>query len=111
MIRAFRQGLASAYAALGNKKEAVKILDQLQERSKHQYVPAAIFSMLYLALGNKDEAMRWLEKSYQDGAGTDLQGIRLDRRMDSLHGDPRFEKLISLIFGPQKKAAPEKPKP
>jgi TolB-like protein/Flp pilus assembly protein TadD len=105
-------GLAWAYAALGNKKEAAKILDQLQERSKHQYVPAAIFSMLYLALGNKDEAMRWLEKSYQDGAGIDLQGIRLDRRMAPLHGDPRFEKLISLIFGPQKKASPsEKPKP
>jgi TolB-like protein len=76
----------------------VKILDQLQERSKHQYVPAAIFSMLYLALGNKDEAMRWLEKSYQDGAGTDLQGIRLDRRMASLRGDPRFEKLVSRIL-------------
>jgi len=105
-------GLASAYVALGNKKEAVKILDQLRERSKHQYVPAAIFAMLYLALGNKDEAMRWLEKSYQDGAGADLQGIRLDRRMASLHGDPRFEKLISRIFGPQKKASPsEKPKP
>ena len=105
-------GLASAYVALGNKKEAVKILDQLRERSKHQYVPAAIFAMLYLALGNKDEAMRWLEKSYQDGAGADLQGIRLDRRMAPLHGDPRFEKLISLIFGPQKKASPsEKPKP
>jgi hypothetical protein len=68
--------------------------------------------MLYLALGNKDEAMRWLEKSYQDGAGADLQGIRLDRRMAPLHGHPRFEKLVSLIFGPQKKASPsEKPKP
>jgi TolB-like protein/Tfp pilus assembly protein PilF len=93
-------GLASAYVALGNKKEAVKILDQLQERSKHQYIPAAIFAMLYLALGNKNEAMRWLEKSYQDGAGIDLQGIRLDRRMARLHGDPRFEKLVSQILPP-----------
>ncbi|PYK24643.1 MAG: hypothetical protein DME59_12575 [Verrucomicrobia bacterium] len=91
-------GLAWAYAALGNKKDAAKILDQLQKRSKYQYVPAAIFSMLYLALGNKDEAMRWLEKSYQDGAGIDLQGIRLDRRMALLHGDPRFEKLVSRIL-------------
>ena len=54
--------------------------------------------MLYLALGNKDEAMRWLEKSYQDGAGINLQGIRLDRRTALLHGDPRFEKLVSRIL-------------
>ncbi len=94
-------GLASAYAALGNTKKAVKILDQLQERAKHQYVPAAIFAMLHLALGNKDEAMRWLEKSYQDGAGIDLQGIRLDRRMARLHGDPRFEKFVSRILPPR----------
>jgi TolB-like protein/Flp pilus assembly protein TadD len=56
--------------------------------------------MLHLALGNKNEAMRWLEKSYQDGAGIDLQGIRLDRRMARLHGDPRFEKLVNQILPP-----------
>ena len=49
-----------------------------------------------LALGNKDEALRLLEKSYDDLAPFDtgvFGSITIDRRLDGLRGDPRFDAL------------------
>jgi TolB-like protein/Tfp pilus assembly protein PilF len=89
--------LAYVYAASGNKTEALKILDQLQELFKQRYVAAYSFALLYLGLGNKEEALHWLEKSYQDRAGSDIGYIRVDPLLDSLHGDPRFEALAEKI--------------
>src|SRR4030095_11521656 len=57
--------LGHAYASSGNKSEALKILDQLQELSKQRYVSAFSFAIVYPALGDNQEALRWLEQSYQ----------------------------------------------
>lgn len=104
---AIQAGLAFAYAGSGNQNDARKMLEELNERSKkEEYVSSFAFAVAHVALGEKDEAMRWLEKAYQDGAGSDLESIQVDRRLASLHGYPRYEKLISLIFGPRKGGSP-----
>ena len=57
--------------------------------------------MIHLSLGEKDEALRLLEESYKDGAAFDtgvFGSIKIDRRLKSLHGDPRFEKLVEQIY-------------
>jgi TolB-like protein/Flp pilus assembly protein TadD len=89
--------LAHAYAASGNKTEALKILDQLKELSKQRYVAAYSFALAYLGLGDKEEALRWLEQSYQDRAGSDVGWIRVDPLLDPLRGDSRFEALAEKI--------------
>ncbi len=89
--------LGHAYASLGNKTEALKILDQLKEVSRQRYVSLYSFAVLYLALDDKPEALRWLEQSYQDRAGADIGWIRVDSLLDPLHGDPRFEALAEKI--------------
>jgi TolB-like protein/Tfp pilus assembly protein PilF/class 3 adenylate cyclase len=105
-------GLAHTYAVSANTSEALKLLDQLKELSKERYVADYTFAIVHLGLGNKDEALRWLEKAYEDGAGSDLQKLKLDQRLAPLHGDPRFEKLVSLIFGSYQNVSPaRKPAP
>jgi TolB-like protein/Tfp pilus assembly protein PilF len=89
--------LGHAYAASGNKTEAVKILEQLKELSKQRYVSAYSLAIVYLGLGDKEEALRWLEKSYQDRAGYDIGTIKVDPFLDPLRGDPRFEALVEKI--------------
>jgi TolB-like protein/Flp pilus assembly protein TadD len=89
--------LGHAYASSGNKTEAVKILEQLQELSKQRYVSAYSLAIVYLGLGDKEEALRWLEKSYQDRAGTDIGSIKIDPFLDLLRGDPGFEALAEKI--------------
>jgi tetratricopeptide (TPR) repeat protein len=58
---AFIACLGEAYAAAGYRDEAHKILEQLQDVSKHGYVTPYLVARIYTALGNKDEAFRWLE--------------------------------------------------
>ncbi|HEY6206231.1 MAG TPA: tetratricopeptide repeat protein [Chthoniobacterales bacterium] len=89
--------LARFYGLGGNKTETEKILDQLKELSKQQYVSDYSFALVYLGLGEKEEALRWLEQSYRDRAGSDVTWIRVDPLLDPLHGDPRFEALAEKI--------------
>ena len=98
--------LGHAYAFSGNKTEAVKILDQLKELSKQRYVSAYSFAIVYLGLGDKEEALHWLEKSYQDRAGTDIGSIKVDPFLDPLRGDPRFEELVTKVFAPKNGSSP-----
>jgi TolB-like protein/Tfp pilus assembly protein PilF len=98
--------LGHAYASSGNKTEAVKILEQLQELSKQRYVSAYSLAIVYLGLGDKEEALRWLEKSYQDRAGTDIGSIKIDPFFDPLRGDPRFEALAQKVFAPKNGSSP-----
>jgi TolB-like protein/Flp pilus assembly protein TadD len=90
--------LAHAYAFSDNKIEAGKILEQLVQLSKQRYVAAYSFALVYLGLGDKEEALRWLEKSHQDRAGSDIGYIRVDPLLDPLRGDPRFEALAEEIL-------------
>ena len=89
--------LGHAYGSLGNKTEALKILDQLNEVSSRRYVSASSFAVLFVGLDNKQEALRWLEQSFQDRAGADIGWIRVDSLFDPLRGDPRFEALAEKI--------------
>jgi len=90
--------LARVNGLSGNKTEAEKILNQLKELSKQRYVSAYSFALVYIGLDDKEEALRWLEKSYDDRAGSDAGWIRVDPLLDPLRGDPRFEALAEKII-------------
>jgi tetratricopeptide (TPR) repeat protein len=89
--------LAHAYATTGRLAEARKILDKLTDLSAHQYVGAYPLAIVHLALGEKEEALRLLEKSFTERDFL-LQGlfgsIKMDKRLDPLRKDPRFQKLV-----------------
>ena len=102
--------LGHAYASSGQKAEALKIVEQLKSLSTQRYVSSYSFALVYLGLGDKEEAVRWLQKSYEDRAGSDICWIKVEPMHDSLRGDPRFEKLVSLILGSQNNvSSPQKP--
>jgi TolB-like protein/Flp pilus assembly protein TadD len=93
--------LAHAYALSGKKEEARQVLHSLTIKSQQSYVSAYALAVIHLSLGDKEEALRLLERSYEDGAAFDtgvFGSIKIDRRLDPLRGDPRFEKLIERIF-------------
>jgi TolB-like protein/Flp pilus assembly protein TadD len=101
--------LARAYALAGRKEEAQKILDDLTTISRQRYVPAYSLAVIHLSLGDKEEALRLLEKSYEDRAPFDtglFASIKIDRRLDPLRGEPRFEALARKVMSG---AVPETP--
>jgi TolB-like protein/Tfp pilus assembly protein PilF len=94
-------GLGYANAVTGRRAEAQKLLDQLNQRSKQEYVPAVFRAQIYAGLGEKDQAFEWLEKSYEDRSIANLAEIKVDPQFDPLRSDPRFQDLLRRMNLPQ----------
>jgi tetratricopeptide (TPR) repeat protein len=93
--------LARGYAKLGQREEALKRLDELQQDMTQRYVSNYGFAVAYAALGEKAQAIGWLERAYQKRAGAEVILIGVDPMLDPLRGDPRFEALVEKLFGPK----------
>ena len=57
--------LGYAYAVAGRNKEALSTLDELQRRSRKEYIEPGEVAMIWAALGNKDKALDLLDEDYQ----------------------------------------------
>ncbi len=88
--------LAYAYGLLGQKEEAQKILNDLLELSKRQYVSPYNFALIYIALGDKDQAFDYLDKAFERREDS-LVSLKVNPRFDSLRSDPRFDSLLKRI--------------
>ena len=90
--------LGQAYARVGQRDEAQKILARLTEDSKSRYVSGYSMALMFMGLGDKEHAIDALERAYREGAGNDLFTIRVDPMLDDLRGQPRFEALAEKIL-------------
>jgi TolB-like protein/Tfp pilus assembly protein PilF len=89
-------GLAITYAKMGRAEDAQKILDQLLEKSRHQYVPADSIAAVYAAMGDKDEMFRWLERAIDEHSAPVL-GFIFHPEFRPFQSDPRFATLVRRI--------------
>jgi eukaryotic-like serine/threonine-protein kinase len=85
--------LGHAYARMGNKSQAERVLAELDRWSKRSYVPPYFFALVYAGLGQKDQAFAYLEKAYEDRSMV-LAALKVDPDFDSLHSDPRYQALL-----------------
>jgi TolB-like protein/Tfp pilus assembly protein PilF len=93
-------GLAHAYAAMGRRAEAEKILNEWLRQSKTNYVSPYMIATIYIGLGNKGEAFEFLEKAYQEKSPDIPYFLRTDIRLDPIRSDPRFQDLMRRVgFG------------
>ena len=85
-----------AYAAIGERNAALKIIKQLNDRALHQYVSPCSTAMIYLALGDKQRALANLEKAYEVRS-LFLFTLKADKIYDPLRSEPRFLTLLKKI--------------
>jgi tetratricopeptide (TPR) repeat protein len=85
-------GLGIGLARNGRTQEGNRVLEELLDRSKKQYVPEFWMACLFGALGRKDEAFAWFDKAYQERANG-LPLIKVLPLVDNLRSDPRFAAL------------------
>ena len=90
--------LAHAEGTTGRQSEARQILAQLTEQARTRYVSGYAFSVIYLGMGEKNEALDWIERATRDHGDYFIKFIAVDPYFDLLHGDPRFEALVSRIL-------------
>jgi TolB-like protein/Flp pilus assembly protein TadD len=89
-------GLGRAYAMADRKSDAVRILEQLRQLSRHAYVPPYFFATIYAAMGQREEAIAWLEKAF-DERDVYLAWLKVDSAVDRLQDDARFKQLLSRV--------------
>ncbi len=88
--------LVRAYAHAGRRSEALRLLDELQQRQLKGYVPTAAFVNAYLGLGENEQAFVWLEKAYKEQSNI-LGLLKVHPYFDPLRGDPRFADLVHRV--------------
>jgi len=89
-------GLAITYAKMGRREDARRILDQLIEKSRQQYVAADSIAVVYVALGEKDEALHWLDRAFEEHSGS-FYSFMFCPEFRALRSDPRFSDLLRRI--------------
>jgi tetratricopeptide (TPR) repeat protein len=91
--------LASVYGLAGRKREAVKLIDELKERSPQHYISNSLFAEAYIGLGEKDEAMSRLERAYEEHDQW-MVYINSYPGWDALRSEPRFQALVRRMNFP-----------
>ena len=88
--------LGHAYAKAGRSEAARKILKELQDRSKTEYVSPYFFAVLYAGMGDTDLAFQHLEKARMERQSY-LFLLNVEPVFDALRSDPRFSGLVKMI--------------
>jgi serine/threonine protein kinase/tetratricopeptide (TPR) repeat protein len=91
-----RAALAQTHATAGRKDEALKMLSDLTERAKQQYVSPYFFAGIHAGLGENDRALESLETAHKEKSHW-LIYLHIDPSMDTLHDDPRFRDVLGSI--------------
>jgi serine/threonine protein kinase len=89
-------GLGWSNAVAGERDEAMRVLEELREQSRREYIPPYCSAKIYSALGENDLAFEWLEKAYEEH-DTSLAAVLNDESLIGLHQDPRFDKLLKRM--------------
>ena len=78
----------------------MQTLGELEELSKHKYVPAYEVSFIWTGLGRADEAFACLRKAYNNRGGW-FYLLNVEPELKPLRSDPRFaDLLLSMGFSP-----------
>jgi serine/threonine protein kinase/tetratricopeptide (TPR) repeat protein len=88
--------LGWVYASAGDQQEARKILGELMELSKRQFVSPYHIGLIHVALGQIDEAFQWLERSFEAKEDA-VVSFKMNPRLDAIRTDPRFKDLLKRI--------------
>ena len=90
--------VAVTLAAAGRLAEARQELDGLLVLSRQHYVPAYDIAIGYAAIGDQEAAFDWLDKAVEERAN--MQAIRVDPALASLHANPRFKTIVKRVGVP-----------
>ena len=85
--------LAYAYAMSGNRDEAHKLLERLEEMAKLRHVRSLPFVVVYTGLGHLDQVFSRLEKAWRERCDS-LLCLKVMPLFDCLRSDPRFTDLM-----------------
>jgi TolB-like protein/DNA-binding winged helix-turn-helix (wHTH) protein/Flp pilus assembly protein TadD len=88
--------LGHAYALSGRRVEALNVLDQLKELSRHTFVSPFDFATVYVGLGENDQAIASLDEAIKAHVFPVIF-LKVDQRFDPLHSHHRYGDLLRRL--------------
>ena len=87
---------AGVYAKLGQRERAIKVAERALALRPGEFATLYNVACAYAQLGEKERALAILEGLSEIGQGS-FDWIREDPDFLSLHGDPRFERVVARL--------------
>jgi adenylate cyclase len=87
---------AGVYAKLGQRERAIAVAERALALRPREFATLYNVACAYAQLGEKDRALAILEGFSKVGQGS-FDWIREDPDFQSLHGDPRFERVVEHL--------------
>ena len=87
-------GLGHALAVASDRAAALKVATDLEQKRAGKGLFAYEIGVIHAALGDRDRAFEWLSRAVKERSGW-IAYLRVDPRLDALHGDPRYDALFS----------------
>jgi tetratricopeptide (TPR) repeat protein len=89
--------LAHAYYHCKEYRKAIPAFARMRELgSGYPWLAAYNIACCHALLGEKEAALEWLQKALDLGF-RNLRQVREDKDLQSLHDDPRFQKMAALV--------------
>jgi eukaryotic-like serine/threonine-protein kinase len=88
--------MGTVYGLTGRRADALRVLQQLEQRSRHEYVTAYGVALVYAALGDKVRAFHWLRRALTERSHW-LVWLLRDTRWQALRGDPQFQEIVHQV--------------
>lgn len=85
--------LGYTLAKLNRKKEALKILTEMNTSDGEKKVPPQEKAIILIGLEEKAAALKWLEQAFDEHLST-LSSLRAEPLFDSLREEPKFSALL-----------------
>jgi len=85
--------LGHAHAVSGNRAEALRLVQELLDKSEQATIDNTALVLIYVGLGDVENALRWTEKACE-AKGFISVWLHGDPRFDPLRGEPRFQAVL-----------------
>lgn len=85
-----------SYGMTGDRASAMAVIEELNRKSLHGYVPPFNLGIVYLGMGDSGRALDYLEQAYSAHSQL-LCWLKMDRIFDPLRKEPRFIGLMKKV--------------
>ncbi len=90
--------LAYGLGKFGRTDEAIRLIDQLEQRALGSYVPAKSLMFAWAGIDNWDRALAWADKAVDaERDPMTVMNLRTEPLFDPVHSDPRYQALLRKL--------------
>jgi tetratricopeptide (TPR) repeat protein len=91
-----QSNLGLVYALAGRRADALRTVQQLEQRAEHGYVSPATRGFIWVALGEKERGYALLNKACAERTWM-LRAVKVNPLNDFMRADPGFKSLLKCL--------------